>query len=121
MSVESSVTSPLSIADGTFATQVELAFYTPFVQRVQVALAATAEYIINEESSSDANYADRAAFARLVALNPSYWAQSLSWLIVADSADMSASCTDQAILNRIYTIWPIASYKQTTAPIETTV
>lgn len=117
--VEASDTSPLTITDGTLAAQVELVFYTPLIQRIQVALCATAEYIIKIESSGDTNYADLALFARMVALNPAYYAQQLAWLIVNDST-ITATCTDQALMNRIWTVWPVASYKCSTILFPTT-
>lgn len=114
MAVESPLTSPLSVTDGTFKTQLAVAFYEELTQRVEIALAATAEYVINQESSSDTNYADRALFARMLASNPAYWAQALALLIAADSATISATCSDQAILNRIWTIYPVVAYKAST-------
>jgi len=115
--VETALTCPLTMIDGTLLAQVAIAFDTPTVQRIQVALGALAEYVVNVESSTDTSYADRAYFARLAASDPAFWAQTMAWTIVADSATITVPFTDQALLNRIWTVWPVFSYKKSTLPV----
>ena len=120
MAIETAMISPATTPDGTFAAQVKFAYAPDMLQRFQMALAATAEYVINQESSADANYADRASFARHIAVNPAYWANQLSSLIAVDPASVTTTATDQMILNRIWTIWPVISYKASTVSYPTT-
>lgn len=117
--IETSSTSPITLADGTFAAQVGLAFGVGFVQRLTLALASTAEYIVKIESSGDTNYADLALFARMAAASPQYWAQQMAWTVVMDST-ISATCTDQQLLDRVWTVWPVFSYKASTVLYPTT-
>lgn len=111
MSVESSSSCPLTLTTGTLAAAYTLATTASFIQELTCALAGVAEYVVNQESSSDANYADRALVARLIADNPYYWANNLAYVVALDQADLSGDYTDQALINRVWTLWPVISYK----------
>lgn len=111
MAIETALTCPLTVTDGNFVAQAAYSVDVTMLKRFQMALCAAAEYIINQESTSDANYLGRAIMARVIASNVIFWASELAYVIALDPVTVNTSSTDQQILNRVWTIWHVISYK----------
>lgn len=112
--IESPTPSPITITEGTLTNQAAFAYATDFQQRFQIALALTAEYILNQESTSFADHSDRAYFARYVIRNPIYYANQFASTIAADPGTIYTGTTDANIMARIYTLWPTFCYQAAT-------
>jgi hypothetical protein len=109
--VETALTFPLTIPTGQLSTQQALGSPTNALQLLfQEGLVTVAEYIINEESSTDTDWDDRANAAQQIVINPIFFAMALGPLIAADPVTINGSSTDQQIVNRIWTIWHVLSY-----------
>jgi hypothetical protein len=111
MPIETATTCPLSVTNGDFAAQAAHATDPAYLARFQMALAAAAEYIINQEGTSTTDHLSRGITARIVASNVVFWAQEMAYLIAVDPVTINSSSTDQQILNRVWTIWPVVAYK----------
>jgi hypothetical protein len=111
MPIETATTCPLSVTNGDFATQAAHAVDATYLARFQMALAAAAEYIINQEVTSATDHLSRGVTARIIASNVIFWAQELAYLIALDPVTINATSTDQQILNRVWTAWPVFAYK----------
>lgn len=79
-------------------------------------LVMSAEYIVITESSGATDHADRAIFARQLGAGSGYWATAFAPLVCGDQSTINGSSTDQNIMDRIWTLFPVMSYLAVSIP-----